>query len=370
MDSTIGELYTAVHTPLVLVLCTAGAVGHLLSSAILWKQLNPTNLLLISMSATQLVLCVNFLYSTSFKYGSEEVCIPRLWSFGWTATLLISVNLSVFVHMCGVFHVVALSIIRYLSLRQLAQVNSSLPWFTYQKCAKTLLLIYGSVIVICGPLYFHAEIREATPNERCTDRFPEVADETAYQLALSHIHALQQINFWLFGSICKLIPCTILSIMTVLILRCLKRIRDLSARFQNVERDRQYHRTTKIILVVMVVFVIVELPQGVLAVLQAIMDVGVDVRQSLGDLFEMLTLLTSCLIFALFCSMNSKIRNAFVEAFDHVYAYKPLRFLHGKDVSGGRHLLIGDGSDASENKKPKQVVQSMDVEDEEGHVYL
>lgn len=75
------------------------------------------------------------------------------------------------------------------------------------------------------------------------------------------------------------------------------------------------------------VFVIVELPQGILAVLQAIVDVPY--RHSLGDLFEMLTLLTSCLIFALFCSMNSKIRNAFIEAFDHVYSSKPLRFLHG-----------------------------------------
>lgn len=45
-------------------------------------------------------------------------------------------------------------------------------------------------------------------------------------------------------------------------------------------------------------------------------------------------------------------------------------FSFSKDVSGGRHLLI-DGSDTSDAKKPKQVVQSLEnVEDEEGHVYL
>ncbi|KAK5966395.1 hypothetical protein GCK32_019348, partial [Trichostrongylus colubriformis] len=34
----------------------------------------------------------------------------------------------------------------------------------------------------------------------------------------------------------------------------------------------------------------------------------------LGDFTEMITLLTSCIIFALFCLMNGKIRSAFKEA--------------------------------------------------------
>lgn len=60
------EFYGAIHTPLVLVLCVSGelfnlgfhqifsdilgTIGHILSIGVLLKMLNPTNLLLMSMS--------------------------------------------------------------------------------------------------------------------------------------------------------------------------------------------------------------------------------------------------------------------------------------------------------------------------------
>ncbi|KAI1727708.1 serpentine type 7TM GPCR chemoreceptor srw domain-containing protein [Ditylenchus destructor] len=281
------EFYSTLHTPLVLVLCISGTIGHILSIGVLLKMLNPTNILLISMSINQLLLCVNFLYSTLFKAGSEKMCLPFLWSFGWTFSLLISVNLSVFVHMLSTFHLVALSIIRHLSLQSLSNINSGLAWFTYRKAVITLLIIYTSVLIVCTPL------------------------TTAYRLRFSENALLQSINFWLFGSICKLIPCSILCLMTYFILKSLKKIRRMSAKFGNIQRDRQYHRTTKVILMVMVMFMIVETPQGILAVAQSIFRIPhLDL---IGDVVEVITLLNSCLIFALFCSMNSRIRSAFHE---------------------------------------------------------
>lgn len=58
-------------------------------------------------------------------------------------------------------------------------------------------------------------------------------------------------------------------------------------------------------------FIFVEFPQGILAVAQSIFVIpNLD---KIGDLFEMLTLLNSCLIFGLFCSMNSRLRSAFYD---------------------------------------------------------
>uniref|UniRef100_A0A1I7WRM9 CNNM transmembrane domain-containing protein n=1 Tax=Heterorhabditis bacteriophora TaxID=37862 RepID=A0A1I7WRM9_HETBA len=62
----------------------------------------------------------------------------------------------------------------------------------------------------------------------------------------------------------------------------------------------------------MFIFIIVELPQGVLAVLSTITELKL--IYALGDFNEMVTLLTSCIIFGLFCSMNGEIRVAFMEA--------------------------------------------------------
>ncbi|KAK6019385.1 hypothetical protein OSTOST_14981 [Ostertagia ostertagi] len=64
----------------------------------------------------------------------------------------------------------------------------------------------------------------------------------------------------------------------------------------------------------MFIFIIVELPQGLLAVLSTVTELQLIVVLVCESFTEMITLLTSCIIFALFCLMNGKIRSAFKEA--------------------------------------------------------
>uniref|UniRef100_A0A8R1DPY8 G_PROTEIN_RECEP_F1_2 domain-containing protein n=1 Tax=Caenorhabditis japonica TaxID=281687 RepID=A0A8R1DPY8_CAEJA len=236
LETFLVEYGRIFHPPMVLLLCISGALGHMLTIATLSSMLNPTNMFLISMSCSQLALCINFLYSTFFKFMSDQLCQPFFFSYYMAWTMHFSVTFSVLVHMSAVFHVVALSLIRFFSLAQLSSANSNVPWFSWQ-------------IILC--------------------------------------------------------------IMTCLIVDQLKKIQILSSRFSNVERDKQHQRTTNMILTIMVLFIIVELPQGVLAVLSTVSSITL--IYELGDLTELFTLLTSIIIFTLLCSMNGKIRSAFKE---------------------------------------------------------
>lgn len=115
-------------------------------------------------------------------------------------------------------------------------------------------MIYISVIIVCTPLYFQSEIVVANQHDFALCSLMGRLNLTnnsknRYRLAFSENYLLQSVNFWWFGSICKLIPCSILCLMTYFILNGLKQIRVISARFKNVERERQHHRTTQIILV-------------------------------------------------------------------------------------------------------------------------
>ncbi|CAJ0605208.1 unnamed protein product [Cylicocyclus nassatus] len=312
LEAALDEYSRSIHPPLVLILCISGSLGHLLSIATLSSMMNPTNAFLISMSCSQLALCANFLYSTFFKWASDELCSPFFFSYYMAKTMHISVTLSVLVHMAGVFHVVALSIIRYYSLAKLAAVNSSQPWFTYKKCRVSLTIIYVSVAIICIPLHFTSEVVMVQENEGCAARYPHLRNATSYQLQFSSFPYLHTFNFWLFNLCSKIIPSITLCLMTLLILDQLKRIRLLSARFTSVERDKQYQRTTNMILIIMFIFIIVEFPQGILAVLSTVTELQLLV--ALGDITEMITLLTSCIIFALFCLMNGAIRSALMES--------------------------------------------------------
>ncbi|KAJ1345923.1 hypothetical protein KIN20_000562 [Parelaphostrongylus tenuis] len=227
---------------------------------------------LVAAICSQLALCANFLYSTLFKWASDELCVPFFFSYYMVKTMHISVTLSVLVHMAGVFHVVALSIIRYCSLTRLANMNSSQPWFTYQKCRIALGVIYVSVAVIGIPLHFTSRVVMVDENESCAVRYPALRNASAYQLQFSSSPYLHTLNFWLFNFCSKIIPSAILCVMTFLILDQLKEIQQLSARFTNMKRDKQHQRTTKMILIIMFIFIIVELPQGLLAILSTVTE--------------------------------------------------------------------------------------------------
>ncbi|CAM6002033.1 unnamed protein product [Sphagnum balticum] len=70
------------------------------------------------------------------------------------------------------------------------------------------------------------------------------------------------------------------------------------------------------ILAVMVLFVIIELPQGVLNLLVAAFDetrhFTKSIYNNLADLFEMLTVLYSCVNFLLFAFMNGQFRKELI----------------------------------------------------------
>jgi hypothetical protein len=61
----------------------------------------------------------------------------------------------------------------------------------------------------------------------------------------------------------------------------------------------------------MIVFIVVEFPQGLLNIAQSIFVIPHS--DIIWDFFELCTLITSCVIFGLFLTMNSRLREAFVE---------------------------------------------------------
>ncbi|KAM3719040.1 G-protein coupled receptor [Dirofilaria immitis] len=308
MSSEDDEVLLAVHikTIIILVLCAAGINGHIISIYLLYSMISPNNLFLIGMSCTQVALCANFFYSSLFKYLSDVLCISQLWSHAWVTTLLVSVNASVVVHMSGVFHVVTLSIVRFISLNQVLKIKSSEPWFSYNKCLRTIVLINIGAILLCTPFFFNSEVRKVSSHDECSSRYPYKSNLTAHELSFTILASntvFGRINFGLLGTMCKLIPCAIMIVMSVLLIQKLRQIQLLSVRFTSRIREKRRRCITYIILIIMINFVIVELPQGIISVLSSVKGASFVVSESLGDLFDIFSLLNSCITFALFCSM-------------------------------------------------------------------
>uniref|UniRef100_A0A1I8ENZ2 G_PROTEIN_RECEP_F1_2 domain-containing protein n=1 Tax=Wuchereria bancrofti TaxID=6293 RepID=A0A1I8ENZ2_WUCBA len=266
---------------------------------------------------TQVALCANFFYSSLFKYLSDNIFLSTIEV--QTKLRSVSVNASVVLYMSGVFHIITLSIIRFISLNQLFKTKFTKLWFNYTKCLRIIMLINIGAILLCIPFFFNSEVREVTSHWKCSVLSSSKSSLSAHELSFTNLAsntALGRINFWLLGIICKFIPCAIMIVMTVLLVQKLRQIQLLSIRFTSPIREKRRRCITYIIMIIMINFVIVEVPQGIILVLSSVQG-GASFAGSelLGDLFDILSLLNSCVTFGLFCSMSSRLRHAFARGF-------------------------------------------------------
>jgi len=76
-------------------------------------------------------------------------------------------------------------------------------------------------------------------------------------------------------------------------------------------------RTTGLLLAILCVFLLTELPQGLIAILNAIYtaDVHRFIYLTLGDVLDLLSLINSSVNFVLYCLMSSRYRQTFCSLF-------------------------------------------------------
>ncbi|VDL63340.1 unnamed protein product [Nippostrongylus brasiliensis] len=139
------------------------------------------------------------------------------------------------------------------------------------------------------------------------------------------------VAFWTNGILFKVVPCTLL---TISIIALLKIIRDVShrrkslAQVMNKKRMPRDH-TTPMLVAVLSIFLIAELPQGMLHVCNAIYSNETFYQKiylPLGDLMDLLSLLNSAVNFLIYCAMSRKFRSVFMQTFlsclpDPLYRY-------------------------------------------------
>jgi len=129
------------------------------------------------------------------------------------------------------------------------------------------------------------------------------------------------LNFWIQALLVKLVPCCGLTVLSALLVRALKVAEQRRQMLRGREgrddrRARANARTTRMLLVVVVLFLVTEFPQGVTNLLNGISDTFYDeVYASLGDLLDILALINNGINFLLYCTMSKQFRDTFIQLF-------------------------------------------------------
>ena len=129
------------------------------------------------------------------------------------------------------------------------------------------------------------------------------------------------LNFWIQALLVKLVPCCGLTVLSVLLVRALKIAEQRRQMLRGREgrddrRARANARTTRMLLLVVVLFLVTEFPQGVTNLLNGLLPHFVDeVYASLGDLLDILALINNGVNFLLYCTMSKQFRDTFIQLF-------------------------------------------------------
>lgn len=254
---------------------------------------------------------------------------------------------SVIVHTASIALTVTLAIFRYIYIKYAA----SRPLLCSMRRAKLAVTWVSVSAVIVGiPNILTLKIIDnrshlASTNATMAGEDPEgLMYIVTLKKSSSSERAVFTLNFWLHGIAVKLIPCILVIVLSVLIIRSMRQADSRRWRLvrpsatsrsqimthesstssplnpgpgsQNVTRNTKTRRTTYMLVTIMVLFVVTTLPHCLLLLLSgALPHFQEEIYHSLGDLIDIVALINNCVNFILYCAMSKQFRDTFKELF-------------------------------------------------------
>uniref|UniRef100_A0A8D8VW65 Sex peptide receptor n=2 Tax=Cacopsylla melanoneura TaxID=428564 RepID=A0A8D8VW65_9HEMI len=319
----LGDVYKSeVHGILSLMVCTFGIVANLLNIVVLTnKELSatPINRILTGLAVTDLLVMLEYVPFSIYMYF---VHVRSKLYFTYTGSLfiLIHMHFSQLLHTISIFQTLTLAICRHVAIRFPHKCSASC---SESSCYISVLVAYILPILICAPSYFVFSIQQVHIWE-------DGKLQSLYQLHLSKLAKenngfIFSLHFWMYSVCIKLLPCLVLSVISYYLIGALrqasKRKHELKSKSaapcQQSKVEQRLDRTAHMLVAVLLLFLITEFPQGILALLSGILGrcFFESCYQPYGEIMDILALLNGAINFILYCSMSRQFRVTFGQLF-------------------------------------------------------
>ena len=324
MEDTLQKFsysYAGYHGYVSLTVCIVGVCCNLINIVVLTRvnMRNATNLLLCTLAVSDLLTMASYIpFALQFYilHGLEPA--PERNTKAWMVFFVFHVNLTVTTHTISIWLGVLLSIYRWAFIKIPHERNII---YSMTHIQRAFLIVVISSVIILVPNYVSITVGEIDE--------PAINGTSYYVLkSSSHESRLRVIatyvNFWIHAILIKLLPCVILTVFGVLLICTLKKSNQRRVKLRRVSsiswstsiQSKEHSRTTIMLLVVIILFLLTELPQGILALCSGLRNGFFEAYYiPLGDVMDIVALLNNGINFTLYCSMSEKFRNTFVLLF-------------------------------------------------------
>ncbi|XP_054009271.1 G-protein coupled receptor dmsr-1-like, partial [Hylaeus anthracinus] len=204
-------------------------------------------------------------------------------------------------------------------------------WCTTSRCRVALISSFLTPFIACTPSYLVFGISKKMLNENGTLEVAYIVDADYSQ----HKDFVYQLNFWVLGVVMKLLPCLILTVISCWLIKALYRAKGRKQALKSYNQCKtttlgngvaqpkpskslkRADRTTKMLVAVLLLFLVTEIPQGVLGLLSGVLGDCFfrNCYHNFGEVMDILALLNGAINFILYCSMSRQFRTTFGQLF-------------------------------------------------------
>ncbi|XP_034835270.1 G-protein coupled receptor dmsr-1-like [Maniola hyperantus] len=337
--------YNNVHGYFSLIVCLFGSLANALNVAVLTRRdlaAAPINRLLKWLAVADVFVMMEYVPFAIYRYlilpGQREM------PYKWAAYLLFHMHFTQIFHTASICLTLSLAVWRYVAIKY---SDRSHVLCTEKRCSTAILCSFLIPPILCIPTFMVFDVHTA------------VILEPNGPMILYHVDSdeegqLYQINFWVHAVVIKLLPCFILTVISLWLIREVysanehqKKIRVYNACPMNdkiIKRqckgDKRTNRTTKMLVAVLLLFLVTELPQGILGLLSGALGRCFFKRcyDLFGELMDALALLNGAINFVLYCAMSRQFRMTFRQLMwrAHLHRWPPPQASHSDAVNSAK----------------------------------
>ncbi|KAI6185654.1 Cholecystokinin receptor [Aphelenchoides besseyi] len=282
MVAVFQRSYGQIHPFVATMLCAVGTIMNFITVVVLTRptMLSPVNVLLCAVAICDiLVMTSTLIFVVHFHFVADSRCEVSDYSYGWAIFTIVHAHVSVIFHATSIWLTVSLAQIRVLTIRR----ATSGPTTSITERFSIVLAIVTFIVMTAVnlPNFLTFEVDEV-PAEMYLSCMQTDSDENVFS-AMSNgswAYAVRahekdcmklKMAFWSNGMIFKVVPCLLL---TVSIVALLKIIADVSNKRKNLaqvmKKKVPKDHTTPMLVAVLSIFLLAELPQGIFLVMSGI----------------------------------------------------------------------------------------------------
>ncbi|GMT09962.1 hypothetical protein PFISCL1PPCAC_1259 [Pristionchus fissidentatus] len=320
--------YDSIHPYISVFLCVTGTIMNIITVAVLTRPTmrSPVNILLSAVAICDIIVMSSvFVFVSHFQLIALKRCDPSDFTLNWAIFMYVHAQTSVIFHATSIWLTVLLAQIRVLTIRRATKLPTEA--LSVRATALISFITLAIVVAVNVPNFMTTEIANYTASEflSCVQEsengtaiLPDHASLPVFVAMPSADCDLFQLALWTNGLFFKVVPCAMLTVSIIALLRIISDVahrRRSLAQLMNKKKVPRDH-TTPMLVAVLSIFLLAELPQGVLHIGKVVFTHDTfhqTIYQPLGNLMDLLSLVNSAVNFIIYCAMSRKFRVVFIQ---------------------------------------------------------